>query len=359
MPINAIDLCSEASSVASLIGMVVLTTNPEVGIPMMLGGQILSWVFSYFHQDQENPPTLPSLEDIRAAMSKLLVHEHAKDLAEEANSAWSDIQPILARGWVDGIAPTDADLKVFMDIVKRVVDMSQVGTVHDNTNKLLYLCNTTDQDKATGLLFIPLFTWSATVELNCWQYYTLALMAETGAGRGNDADKNIEYKAALINQKQRFDTLVSALDELFKKSETAQDERIKQVTDLIETTSPTPRETFLSTGFIKTYTKTLIANDNGTNPPPMKANPVVSVEEEGYVEKNIAVPWSSVENHIVEGARKPAELALDAYKTSLSSAAAAYFGIVDADKQKETLDNWKKGQTEASRLVEQGNHDPK
>lgn len=349
MPINAIDLCSEASSVASLIGMVVLTTNPEVGIAMMVGGQILSWVFSCFHQDQENPPTLPSLEDIRAAMSKLLVDEHAKELAEEANSAWSDIQSILARGWVDGIAPTDADLKVFMDIVKRVVDMSQVGTVHDNTNKLLYLCNTTDQDKKpTGLLFIPLFTWSATVELNCWQYYTLALMAETGAGRGNDADKNIEYKAALINQKQRFDTLVSALDELFKKSETAQDERIKQVTDLIETPSHKP-STEHEAG-IREYTKTFIANDNGTNPPPIKANPVVSVEE-GYLEENPLYGSMDDSNINIEGAREDAELALDAYKTSLSSAAAAYFGIVDADKQKETLDNWKKGQTEANRLV--------
>lgn len=247
-------LVQEAGSVASLVGMLAASSTPW-GAGVAIGGQVLAWLFG---QSGTTPPNIPTLDDIEGAIAKELADADVRTLLGEANSVWSDIQTELQEGWIDGIAPSDADYDNFVAALMRAVDLQKPDTVHDNTNKIFAFCQITD-DKPEGLAYIPAFIWSGTVELYCWQTYTLVLMAQSGAGQGKDNDVNEKYRDAVANQRKWFNKRSDQLSGLLETACTFQTKRLAQVTDVTQNSFGTYGGVDYAVGF----------SDNGTWPPPI------------------------------------------------------------------------------------------
>lgn len=195
---------SEVMSVLSLVGMTLIASQPELGIPLMIGAQIFSFLFGHMGSDKARKK-LPNSETVLREMPAILANETVKQLTGEANSVWDDIHQKYNQSWELGLVPSTTDLKDFEGILNRAISLGTVGSVHDNVNVIHSRIINDEDDKGhrTGLRWLPAFIWCATVELYCLELRHNLYYAWSDGGVGKDAQLNEQYANALNNWRQR------------------------------------------------------------------------------------------------------------------------------------------------------------
>ena len=319
-------LVKEGASVAELVGMLVFATNPWLGGGIAVGGQVLAWIMGLVDKDKR--PAVPTLSDIEAAVTKEIKDAHVASLLGEANSVWEDVQQQLKASWVDGVAPTDADYDNFRATLERAVDLSQPGTVHDNTSQIYQACSTQD---SSGLAYVPSFLWSASVELFCWQNYTLILMAATNDGSGGDKAQNKEYQAALSGQRDRFAERVPQLKGLLARGQKFRTSRLAQVGGIQQG----PGYMFDGGGY-----GTLQVSDNGAWPPPTRGNPVLT--------RTYSILETCCDGD--QGDQKQQQAAIEGQRTAYLSSLSTQVATLTGCDQQQALKAWQSGENGATSL---------
>lgn len=213
------EIGSEAMSVLSLVGMTLITSQPELGVAMMIGGQVFSFLFGHMGGGGEKKP-LPSAEMIMKGLSSIVADESIKQLSGEANSVWDDIHQKYNQSWELGLEPSKTDLKDFEGILDRAVGLSKIGSVHDNVNKIHARIAESKDDNGnhTGLHWVPAYIWSATVEVYGLELRHNLYYAWSDGGVGDDAPMNERYENALKNWHQRVGELHGCLAKLAEEA---------------------------------------------------------------------------------------------------------------------------------------------
>lgn len=224
---------SEVSSIVSLIGMTAVSKMPQVGIPVMIGGQVLSFIFG--HIGEKKKTSIPSAEEIRETMKKVVENQHESDLSEEAYSVWSDYKLFHDKSWESGAVDDEQELDLFQDALQRAISLSSVGSVHDNVNKLHNICTNKDPSgNPVGLRHLPAFVYAGSIEMTCLEVSHNIELARSNAGRSDDPEANRRFLKALDLWADRSIDLKKKLNELLATSEAFFDKRLNKVGEKAE-----------------------------------------------------------------------------------------------------------------------------
>lgn len=187
---------SKVSTVISLVGMTAISSAPQVGIPVMIAGQVLSFVFGHMDDGSQKKP-LPTIEAIRATFKDLLAQAHIEDLSEEAYSVWDDYLTYYDKSWETGFVANEETLELCKCVLQRAIALDKPGNLHDNVNKIYDNCLRRESGRAVGLQWIPAFVYAGTIELTCLEASHNLEMYVSNAGRSEDEKKNKLYRLAL------------------------------------------------------------------------------------------------------------------------------------------------------------------
>lgn len=230
------EIGGEAGSLISLIGMTALTANPPVGIALMIGGQILSFVFQQIARSKQPTSSVPSSVAMAAALKGALEDQHVSNLCDDAAALWSEVSSGYDQGWDDpDSAPSATAYNDFVSYLteKLVPDSQHSPQVRDSNDKLAIQLNVTDGDgNYTGLQYIPSFLIAAGIEVLGLQLLILVHGAASKFGQGADAKLNYDYVDALQRGKDRTEALIGKAKAGFELGSSLVPSRIDRFSDV-------------------------------------------------------------------------------------------------------------------------------
>lgn len=190
-PSGAIDagpIMAEAGQVVSMIGMASMSAAPVVGVPLMIGGQIMSWLCSTYMR--EPAASYPSLADISTKMAAAVEDQAVRNLLDPANAVWDDLLTHMARVQGHESDATDLELLEYQKIIARGIDMAGAETVHVKTSVLkdTYVAKKDGAGHPVGMRHLPAFLWSGTIELLCHEHNAQILQQQTDFGTKDCVD---------------------------------------------------------------------------------------------------------------------------------------------------------------------------
>jgi hypothetical protein len=336
---------SEVMSVLSLIGMTLIASQPEIGIPLMIGAQIFSFLFAHSGSNQEKKK-LPTAETIMHELRSVVADESIKQLLGEANSVWNDIHQKYNKSWEIGYEPSKTDLEDFEGILNRAVGLSTVGSVHDNTNQIHErITEEKEGENHTGLRWLPALTWSGTVEVYGLELRHNLYYAWSNGGVGDDARMNERYANALNNWNQRAGELQGYLATLVDEASAITARRLDAIRP-VQTRDATYQ--IFSNGHSGQTVHGLeyFVEDHGTWPPATQENPVY--HQAHYP----SIGCCSVTDFDKGAAEADANKARTAYVDKIRNSVLALTGLGDAKTTREAVIKWKKSADLAAKFIE-------
>ncbi len=316
----------EGAQVASMIGMVVMATNPIAGAVVMIGGQVLGWLIGLFSGSKA---TMPTAQEMKKAFADALSDQYVKSLTDEASAVWSDIQDAFKKGWTPGDIPTAQELQNLSDRLSSSVSYKVPNNLHDNVVKLKVKTEETDKaGNPTGMQYIPSFMMAANIEIVCHQDLVLIYGAMTNYGNGPDDAQNKAYGKCLTAYNSRIDELVSTFDGMLTDAQQLTTQRMAQVSDMQD-----ENEGDAGSGTIVQEDHVLYVTDTGLYPAASSAR----IEFGVYW---IAPACCTVASN-ADDVRPQADAARTAYVTNLHQDCLDDFGIPDLPNQLYTLSQWK------------------
>ncbi|OOO20247.1 hypothetical protein EFR00_00385 [Rhizobium sophoriradicis] len=336
------DIGAEVGSIGSLIGMVVISSNPAIGIPMMIGGQILSFVFQQIGRSQHTSPSIPTVQQIRAAVKGALEDQYVVELADESAALWHFIRRGYDEGWDDpSAAPDPTSYNDFVNWLTGALVPNRDGgaTVTKANVKLALHLGDTDSDGAqTGLRHLPNFLAAASIEVLALQLMVLCAGAVSGFGESRDRDKNAVFRAALDRGQSRIDELIKTTNAAIKSANDALAERLAKISDVYAE----PTFVYSSQPDGTSYWHWMI-KDEGRFPPGLA---------EPFNCGQFTKTYGCCSDFKLEGTtRDQATEARRQKVDELSTAFKPIFGIPDLDKQNKIVASWQRAHDDISKAL--------
>ena len=225
------DIGSEIGSIASLIGMVAITSNPAVGIPLMIGGQILSFIFREIGKGGGGQH-IPSVEEIRAAIKGELQDQYVIELSDEAASLWSLFLEGFENDWSDeSNAPNETVYKDFVDWLNNAVVPAHGAKVTSANMKIVLHLGDTENKGGykSGLHHLPNYLAATGVEVLALQLLVLDAGARSQFGTGDDPQAVADYRAALERGTNRIARIKEGIDAALEEAEAQIKKRLEQL----------------------------------------------------------------------------------------------------------------------------------